>query len=148
MADAIQAKQQSFKEKMKELEKQLKQVPIRCPHQYEERKNKSALKIIPGSVDVKCKRCQEEFSMKKVKTEELMNAVKVLHDAINQIKVCCDPTNEKDMELIENLGKQDFYNLDVVEVYERVTSDYGNKKKNKKKKNKGSSIGYYGNVTF
>lgn len=148
MADAIQAKQQSFKEKMKELEKQLKQVPINCPHQYEDRKNKTALKVIPGTAEVKCKRCQEEFSMKKVKTEELMAAVRTLHNAINQIKVCCDPSNEKDMALIEALGKQDFYNLDVVEVYERVTNDYGNKKKNKKKKNKGSSIGYYGNVTF
>lgn len=141
----IQTKYNTYNEKMKQLKKQIKQLSIPCNHQYDS--GKSAIKPV-GENQCKCKLCNEVFGLAPVQFDQLCAATNTLHDAINQIKICCKNTGE-DRALVENLGKQDFYNLDLLEVYSRITSEYGSgKKKKKKKKGNKSSVGYYGNLNF
>lgn len=147
--DEIQESRMTFAQRQKELEKAIKQVSVKCPHQYTgDKANKPALKMDKDDPTmVVCKRCEEEFSMTKHDNADVMNAIKVLHDVINQLKLCSRPTNEKDMALIESLGKQDLLNLELYELYSRIT-DENQQKKNKKKKKKhgGNDYGGYGNI--
>lgn len=153
MKDEIRESMETSYQKLKDAQKLIKQVPIRCPHQYlgdSEHNGKQALIALKdGTNKVKCKRCGEVFSLKQWDLKDVSTSVEVLHDIINQIKVCTSPRNDEDRNLIEALGKQDFLNVDLITVYDRVINDYGNEtKKKKKKKKRENGVGRYGSISL
>lgn len=141
--------------KIKELEKQLKKekkkTMMECFHQNE----KGKLKIVPinDKGDYECKKCSDEFNMNQLKRATLNDAVKILHDAIQQIKCFSDPS--EDRKLIAQLGELDYNTGELVELYDRVVIAYGNKNNRNKndhrqhnKDNNDNSFGSYGSISF
>lgn len=134
-------KLESLLEAKKNIEKQVKKVAIECPHT----KN-GHLKVeflAQNSYDCRCKKCGLEFNMQKISAKELKHSIKILHDAINQIKASSgNPDQER--RIIKTIGEID-YNLDeILKIYDSVTKPSKNKNKNKNKKKGGGGNGGYG----
>jgi len=121
-----------IQEAQKQMEKETKKVLVECAHQNE----KGKLKIYPVNEhgEYECKYCKQRFNMDIIKEHILDGSIKVVHDAIQQIR--CHSDAEEDAKLIRLLGELDFNIQETKELYTRVVTVYGKGKGNKDKRNK------------
>lgn len=129
----------SLAEKRKKIDREMKRVSIPCSHQNA--KGKLKVEAINNGTVVECKLCKSVFDIAKIDARELNNAVKIVHNAINQIKTLTDDP-EREEEIIETLGNLDYSLGEIPELYERMYGKVGKKKK--KDHNRDDSFGYYG----
>jgi hypothetical protein len=135
------SKLERINEAQKEFEKERKKVIIHCAHQNDSGKLK--IKPINEKGDYECKYCHVEFNMNTIQENDIKDACKTLHNAIQQIRSFSD--SEDDAKLITVLGELDFNLQETAELYDRIVNAYGKNKKNKKKKyNDRDDFGSYG----
>ena len=139
-------KKNAFKEKLKtieqvrrQMEKERKKIVVECAHQND----KGKLKIYPVNEfgEYECKYCKTRFNMNPIPSAELDEAIKTIHDAIQQIS--CYSDIDEDDKLIRLLGELDFNLQETAELYERVVSVYGRGTGKKKHKDE-YEFGAYG----
>ena len=132
-------------EEQRKLEKKLKMIPIKCSHTN----NKGKLAGDYNNDNLfQCKKCKTKFSFTTSSLQQLREAYRLFHNAINQVKVFTDTPNE-DMATIEKLGQLDYNLEEFLDLYKRVCLDDNGKKKKKKNKNHdNNSYGGYGTVSF
>jgi maltooligosyltrehalose synthase len=128
----------------REIQKEKKKVVVECSHQNE----KGKLKIHPvnDSGEYECKYCKARFNMNKLSEKEINGAVKMLHDAIQQIR-CYSDMNQDD-KLIRLLGELDFNLQETSELYDRVVNVFGREQGQKKKKHREDDFGTYGSQSL
>jgi hypothetical protein len=127
-------------EQEKKIKKQMKKLPINCPHT-------SSSGTINGEIDnannCRCDRCNTRYNMNPISSQSLDEAVTIVTNAINQIKVFTDNPKE-DSATIKLLGETAFNVEDIAELYKGTVIKKSDKKKKKKKnKNCGQSFGSY-----
>lgn len=116
----------------KEIEKEKKKIVVECAHQNE--KGKLKISAVNEHGEYECKYCKQRFNMDPIKDGQLAGAIKVVHDAIQQIR--CYSDIEEDTKLIRLLGELDFNIQETQELYSRVVNVFGKGNGNKKDKNK------------
>ena len=127
-------------EERKKLEKKMAKVKIPCSHTNSNGKIK--VEFRKGTI-AECKKCGCVFDFERISSEDLDDAVEVIHNAINQIKALSnDP--EKEIEIIKTLGQIDYSLSELAELYNRTISKYGKGGKKKNKNRNNDSIGSYG----
>jgi hypothetical protein len=78
--------------------------------------------------------------MNLIEKSNLLNAVQVIHNAIQQIRALNEI--DEDKKILKYLGEMDFNIQELSELYDRIVAVYG---KNKKKKRRDDDdIGSYG----
>ena len=126
-------------EKRKELDRELDKLKIPCSHTKE---SNGRLKVeFINERYVRCEKCGCEFDFTRIETDELKNAVNIIHNAINQIKVMSDAP-EREKKVLRELGTMDYNLSELLDLYKRTINTFGKGKK--KKKSKDSSFGSYG----
>lgn len=131
---------ESIREMRKELERRTAQLSIGCSHT---RKGGSELNVahVKGSV-YKCRECGTEFSIEPIPNDKFLAAVDLICSAINQTKsITSDPKGDK--KIIEKLGRIEFDLKEFAKLYSESDLKEGKKKK-KKNKEKGGTMGNYG----
>jgi type III secretion system FlhB-like substrate exporter len=127
----------------KEIEKEKKKIVVECAHQNE--KGKLKIHSVNEHGEYECKYCKQRFNMDPIKEVKLTDAIKTVHDAIQQIR--CYSNIEEDTKLIRLLGELDFNIQETQELYSRVVNVFGKgngKKKDKNNKNRDDNYGSYG----
>jgi transcription elongation factor Elf1 len=125
-------------DELKSVQRRRKEILVRCNHQNANKK----LKLIPlnDRGDFKCKICHQTFNMNLIEKSNLLNAVQVIHNAIQQIRALNEI--DEDKKILKYLGEMDFNIQELSELYDRIVAVYG---KNKKKKRRDDDdIGSYG----
>lgn len=139
-------KKNLLKEKLKkiekvrrEMEKERKKIVVECSHQNE----KGKLKIYPVNEhgEYECKYCKTRFNMNPISSADLREAVKTLHDAIQQIR--CYSDIDEDENLIIMLGELDYNLQETVELYDRTRALFG-RGSGKKSRKEDDDFGAYG----
>ena len=87
----------------------------------------------------RCKRCKQEFSFRKIKKNEAVQAAETLNDMIQQIK--CFSDSDDDEKLLKELGSLSCSLEMVLDLYNKALKSVGKKDKKKKKDQ-------YGNYGF
>ena len=87
----------------------------------------------------RCKRCKQEFSFRKIKKNEAVQAAETLNDMIQQIK--CFSDSDNDEKLLKELGTLSCSLEMVLDLYNKALKSVGKKDKKKKKDQ-------YGNYGF
>lgn len=97
--------------------------------------NGNFVKVKQG--DCRCKHCHTEFNLAVISEKDMKNAIEIVHNMINQIKVFSGKHDKKkDLAYITELGRQDVQAMKLATVYSKLFLSKGkHKKKNKKKKN-------------
>ena len=127
-----------LREEQKKLDKKKKKVAIPCSHTNA--KGKLKLNFLGKGNLVQCEKCETVFDFSTISHDDLKDAIRIVHNAINQVKVMTDDP-EKEYAVISNLGQLDYNLKELEELYRRATNKYG--KGEKKKKNK-DDFGQYG----
>ena len=141
---------EDLQNEMKKLQKKMAKQSIGCSHTNDNGKLK--VDFLHGT-SCKCKKCKIEFDFEQIEEEEIKEAAKVIHNAINQIKALSDdPVKEK--SVIIELGTIDYNLKELVELYIKTINQKTKGGKKNKKKNKGNNnqnvFGNYGtsNIKF
>ena len=123
----------SLLEQKKVIEKKIRQRTIPCSHTGKDGKIKGD--VLPSG-QVKCKRCGETFSVRRIHKETLEDAVRIVTDVINQCKIFSENPREE-QEMVETLGRLGYSVSELPEMYRRtiIAHDNNGKKKNKKHNN-------------
>ena len=126
-----------------------KKIKLQIPCSHTNDKGKIKVEFISGTV-ARCTKCGCTFDFNRINPNDLDDAVRTVHNAINQIKALSnDP--EKEASLIRELGTIDFNLNEMCDLYKRTINEQGKggKKKNKHKNND-YSFGSYGanNINF
>ena len=87
----------------------------------------------------RCKRFKQEFSFRKIKKNEAVQAAETLNDMIQQIK--CFSDSDDDEKLLKELGSLSCSLEMVLDLYNKALKSVGKKDKKKKKDQ-------YGNYGF
>lgn len=119
---------EKLQERKKILEQEEKQIIVRCSHQNKRRKLR--IRPVDEKGNFQCKDCNTVFSMNPISKSELTEAVRIIHDALQQIRLIADP--ERESKTIRFLGELDFNNEEIIKLYARTMESYG-KGKNKDK---------------
>ena len=128
---------QAIEEEIRKAKRAKDKLLIDCAHQSK----KGKLKLINISGDMyKCKFCDVKFSLQPVSQAKLEDAIKVLHNVIQQIRSFSD--QEKDVKLIRHLGEIDFNLTELPDIYSAIMSQY--KKDSKDRKDDDDDIGFTG----
>lgn len=128
-------------EEKKKLEKKMKKITIPCSHTNSNGKVK--IDFIGKGNLVRCKKCGCKFDFSVIDSDNLRNAIRTVHNAINQVKAMTDDP-EREETVIKNLGELD-YNLDAMEeLYSKTVYQYNKTGGKKKKKHNNNDYGNYG----
>lgn len=123
----------------KAAKKKRRELYASCNH-----KGKSGkLKIEPtDDKDVfRCKRCKQEFSLRKIKKNEAVSAAETINDMIQQIK--CFSDSDDDDKLLKELGSLSCSLEMILDLYNKALKSVGKKDK-KKNKDKYGNYGFTG----
>lgn len=101
----------------RQLREKEKRIVSRCSHR--KKSGKLALRVLSDG-RFECKRCGETFSMEQIPGRDISNALRVVHDMINQIRCLTDPDRERDVRISEALGILNFDIKEAAELYERI----------------------------
>ena len=127
-------------EEKKKLEKKLGKVMIPCSHTNSNGK----LKVdFLNNRKVRCKKCGCEFSFEQVEADDARNAIRTVHDMINQIKAMSDDP-EKESAVIEQLGNLDYNLKEMSDLYAKTVTNNARGGKKKKKNKDNNAFGNYG----
>lgn len=133
---------EDLKEAQKAISKKIEKAKIPCSHTNENGKIK--IKFLDDSTRVQCKKCGAMFDFKTVDMDTLNDAIRIVHNAINQVKVLSDNPSE-DKKVIRLLGELDYNLGNLSELYEATTKSFNKNKNKKKKKNRDyDSFGQFG----
>lgn len=100
---------------------------------------------------VVCPECGERFDLQQYAAADVSQAVSVLHDVIQQIRLYSKQSSDRDNNIL--LGKLDADNQEIPNLYKRVVDTYnrgGNRGRNNRNKDRNktqSSFGSFGNAT-
>ena len=140
---------QSIVEAEQKLKRERQKLIIPCSHTKKggEKLNLNLVDDNTGETIAKCNQCGTKFSLTPVREDELRDAVMVIHDAVNQLKIYSeDPKAEAKM--IEALGNIDFNVLNLPEMYKTAVEQYSGKKKKKRRNNSDDNYGSYGGASL
>lgn len=127
-------------EEEKKIKRKMRKLKIPCSHTND--KGKIKVEFIKGTL-ARCTKCDCVFDFNRIDSDELDGAVRIVHNAINQIKALSnDPL--KEAKVIEDLGSMDFNLSEMSDLYKRTITAQGKGGKKKKKKYDDSSFGSYG----
>lgn len=136
-----------LQKRKKEIDREIAKQVIRCAHTTE--KGKPDVSVIKGNL-VRCNRCEHVFSLKMISASELEDAVRVIDNAVNQMKIMSDDPTGKDSHTMKDLGTIAYNAGEVDKLYARTVRKCGknngkNKNKNKDKgKNNTDDFGSFG----
>ena len=125
------------------VEREINALRAACPHVGKKSGNPKYQQI-PGTSLVKCSKCGEVFTQKPIKPEESAQAVEVLSNMINQLKLLS--SGEIDDKLVKKLGAVLSSIKEVQKIYNNRVLNNGKKKNKNKKNNKNRYDGYSYNI--
>lgn len=131
----------------KDLDKQLARLKAVCNHKNNEGTKIKVEPVGPGSTVVVCTKCLAEFDISTIDAEKLAEAVEIVHNALNQVKVLTSSKKQRDINLCRAYGEADCTITNLPSVYNKIVAEYANKGKKKSKNNRGNEHGYYGRRT-
>lgn len=126
-------------EEKKKLEKKISRAAIPCSHTND--KGKVKVEFLGKGNLVRCKKCGAKFDFSSIQMDDLEEAARILHNAINQIKALSDDP-EREQSVIRSLGEMDYNLKEMVDLYRKSVNNYG--KGQKKNKNRDNDFGSYG----
>lgn len=124
----VEEAERNYKRKKKEL-------AASCDHK--KKSGKLSLDQVDGDI-YRCKKCKQEFSLRKIQRKEATKAAEVINDMIQQIK--CFSNDETDEKLLKELGSMSCSLETILDLYNKCLKSIAKKDK---KKNK-DSFGNYG----
>lgn len=136
--DRISAAIQNLDAEMKRAELERLAIQCDCVHHKDDDPHQLTLipiKDKPGSLDYKCFKCKDIISILSSSPEERENAINMLVQMCNVIKMKCNLANDEDRELAKKVAKMEYkLRTFLPKAYDAAT-------KQKKKKRSGNRSG-------
>lgn len=124
----VEEAEKAYKRKKREL-------AASCSHK--KKSGKLALDQVENDI-YRCKKCKQEFSLRKISRKDGTKAAETINDMIQQIK--CFSNDESDEKILKELGAMSCSLETILDLYSKCLKSIA--KKDKKKKT--DSFGNYG----
>lgn len=131
---------QELDEEIRALDRKRAKIAIDCPHT----KKNGKLTGKHTGTKFKCARCRTEFDLEQIRMETLTDALKVVDNAINQVKIFSDaPGDVDDSRIVSTLGNLAYNLKEFPALYKRTIGEDDNGKRKKKNRNNNGDDSLY-----